>query len=62
MKGMRATDRRCVGWQSKADEGPVSVRSKRRDPLGGLPGWRGVDTARRPGHGHAGRVPRRGVA
>lgn len=62
MKAMSVTDRRCVDWQSEAKEGLGSVRSKRRDRLGGSPEWWGVDTRRRPIHGHAGRVPRRGVA
>ena len=61
MKGMSATDRRCVSWQSEANEGRVAVRSKRRDRLGGSSGWSGIDTGRRPVHGHAARVPRRGM-
>ena len=35
MKGMSATDRRSVSWQSQANQGRVSVRSKLRDPLSG---------------------------
>lgn len=41
MKAMSATDRRCVSWQSEANEGRVSVRSKLRDPLDGSPQWWG---------------------
>jgi hypothetical protein len=42
MTGMSARDRRCVSWQSDANEDRVSVGSKLRDPLSGASGWWGT--------------------